>query len=81
MQDKINQLNAEGKKHGYWEIMVGNITGMGYYVNGLKSGPWKFYNLFNRLVREIQYNNGKFSGVFKIYNNGRLVETIFYANY
>jgi antitoxin component YwqK of YwqJK toxin-antitoxin module len=44
MQDKINQLNSEGQKHGPWEgyYKNGQLKYIGTFNNGRRVGLWKW---------------------------------------
>jgi len=62
----INLFNAEGKRHGYWEVYYhnGNLSYKGNHVDGKEHGYWEYYydngNLFYKcfydMGKEVDYN-------------------------
>lgn len=62
--DKINQLNNNGEKDGYWIENRPFGTIELYYKNGLKSGVFKSYSKKGILSALGEYTNGEISGTW-----------------
>jgi antitoxin component YwqK of YwqJK toxin-antitoxin module len=70
-------------KNGVFEEQFkdGTLASVGEYVNGEKTGEWKYY-LRNGLLKAIgEYSNGKLTGEWKWYReNGNLMQTGAFEN-
>ena len=45
----MNQRNYKGKKHGLWiKEKSGRLISKGFYINGKKSGNWKYFGIWPR---------------------------------
>jgi antitoxin component YwqK of YwqJK toxin-antitoxin module len=84
-KDSLNQVNAEGKRHGAWRIL-GELANLpeyppkapveeGKYDNGLKVGVWKHYFPNGVLQSRFTYENNRPNGYAIIYHeNGKIYE-------
>lgn len=45
LKEKINQVNIEGERDGYWEECYSNgkLDSKGNYVKGKQEGYWEWY--------------------------------------
>ena len=74
-KSKVNQLDENGKKHGYWiEYMDSShedISGKGSFEHGRETGKWKHYHFNGK--RRLKYKYMKDDIKVKYYYpNGRL---------
>lgn len=83
--DTLNQLDAEGKKHGYWRITAPLATKPGYadgqlieegrFATNKRTGTWHRYWPNGKLMSEITYDMGRPRGEYKTwYQNGQVEE-------
>lgn len=83
--DTINQVNAEGKKQGYWIIYGKTKPGSGFadsaimeegrYEANKKTGLWKIYYKDEMIKYQLEYKNNRPNGKFiSYYVNGKVEE-------
>lgn len=83
--EKINQLDSNNKRQGYWIVRNIDNSQPGYkenqiieegnYENSWKVGLWKSYYPNGKLKSEIHYEMGRPMGRYKLYyENGQLEE-------
>ena len=83
--DTLNQLDAEGKKQGYWRITAPLATKPGYadgqlieegrFATNKRTGTWHRYWPNGKLMSEITYDMGRPRGEYKTwYQNGQVEE-------
>jgi len=72
---KVNQLDENGKKHGFWiEYMDSShedISGKGRFNHGRESGKWKHYHFNGKRRLKYKYKKDDIK-VKYYYSNGRL---------
>jgi len=76
-ESPINQINAQGKKTGFWQIESAEnfIIEEGHYKNGRKDGVWKGYYPNGNIKHEITFKDGVANGPARFYfENGQLWE-------
>jgi antitoxin component YwqK of YwqJK toxin-antitoxin module len=81
MQDDLIQYNAEGKKHGNWEVYWdnGQLKYKGEYIHDKLNGPWIGYHKDGRLWYKQTYDMGKVIGYSLHWNCFSLCSKRFYA--
>jgi uncharacterized protein len=70
MKQKLNQLDAEGRRHGLWKSYHPNGTtqwGANYH-HGKLHGLWEFYYNDGTLQEIGHYHHGRLKGVDKWWN-------------
>lgn len=77
MEEKINQLNEAGEKHGKWIVTstVSKVKRMDNYENGVRHGECERYINEDFLRCKGSYSYGKRTGVWHWYNRKRGIET------
>lgn len=76
-QDKINQVDANNLKQGYWirTDETNNKQEEGGYINNKKEGIWKKYYPSGKVKSEITYKSSRPNGYAKFYyENGNISE-------
>lgn len=65
----INQYNANGQKEGFWreKIDEGTIFEL-YYINGKRSGVFKYFSGKGALISFGEYKDGKEIGTWYFYD-------------
>ena len=72
--EKINQLNGNGQKEGFWIDRTKHKVQEAYYKNGILSGVFKQYNQKGKLLILGEYKNGKMCGTwFYFGDTGHLI--------
>lgn len=71
-QDRINQLNSRGERHGLWEKRYenGNLRYTGNFQNGQEVGEFKYYT----------ENNPKYPSIVMRFDNRDIVTVSFYSD-
>lgn len=84
--DTLNQIDAAGKRQGYWKISAadkkvsgfptpGSTVEEGRYVNSMKTGIWIEYYPTGKKKSELTFVNNRPNGPAKMYHeNGNLSE-------
>lgn len=78
-EEKVNQLDENGKRHGLWvireEARMGEpaVTKMGYYEHGLKMGTWHTFDRFRVLIASEQFVYDELNGAVKYFDQHGLV--------
>lgn len=85
-QERTNQVDANGKKQGYWKITakagshpgykLGVLVEEGTYSNNRRSGVWKRYWPNGKVKSEINYERGIPKGPYKTYYPSGKVEEL-----
>jgi antitoxin component YwqK of YwqJK toxin-antitoxin module len=80
MQDKINQRNATGNKHGCWEEYWanGDLWYKGNFKHGVPHGSWIVYWANDFIHYKGSYINGQRVGYWE--ENYPKHQTYYYAN-
>lgn len=85
MQTEINQKDAQGRRHGHWELHHENrkekLWYKGEYVHGIPHGPWIEYRSDGSLWYKQNFDMGKRSGYsiwYDIFSS--VASKQFYAN-
>ncbi|WP_298474664.1 nicotinic acid mononucleotide adenyltransferase [uncultured Maribacter sp.] len=73
---KVSQegtFNLKGKLHGEWTSYneKGEIISIGSYINGAKTGKWKFLN--GDVLKEVAYTNNAIESVVEAKNTSGVV--------
>ncbi|MDR0972417.1 MAG: hypothetical protein LBM61_00340 [Prevotellaceae bacterium] len=63
-EEKMNQLNDQGQKEGYWVEYSGDWRFEHYYKNGVIDGISKYYTPAGKLVGIGEYDNGIETGTW-----------------
>lgn len=73
----INQYNANGQKEGFWreKIDEGTIFEL-YYINGKRSGVFKYFSGKGALISFGEYKDGKEIGTWYFFNDKGFLEFI-----
>ena len=66
----INQYNANGQKEGFWreKIDEGTIFEL-YYINGKRSGVFKYFSGKGALISFGEYKDGKEIGTWYFFHD------------
>ena len=66
-------FDLKGKLHGEWTSYneKGDIVSIGSYVNGAKTGKWKF--LADNVLKEVAYDNNAIQSVVEAKNTSGIV--------
>ena len=76
-----NLIDSLGRKQGRWiELERRKVTRVYYYKDGLLDGQMFFFDKRGKLKKEIDYQNGKIHGKYKIYKKGVLRHEISFKN-
>ncbi len=79
MEKRINQLDAEGRRHGVWEEYWSNgkLRWRGHYYHGEWHGVWEVYYLNGTLMWRKHYNMNRLVGLEQKWNErGDLVKSV-----
>ncbi|MCB0769305.1 MAG: toxin-antitoxin system YwqK family antitoxin [Flavobacteriales bacterium] len=85
VQDTLNQVDATGRKQGYWKVLApvadkpgfdnGQVIEEGRYANSKRVGVWRRYWPNGNVMSEITYQFGRPRGEYRTYYpNGRVEE-------
>lgn len=85
LQDTLNQVDATGKKQGYWKVVApladkpgysdGQLVEEGRYANSKRVGTWRRYWPNGNVMSEITYQFGRPRGEYRtFYPNGQVEE-------
>ena len=79
----INQRDSNGERTGLWKDCYWsnrNLWSEGNFVDGKKTGLWKYYYINGNLQWEGNFVDGKDTGLWKYYNReGQLNKLISYV--
>jgi len=82
--DTINQLDANGKKHGFWRTYYPDSTTIkleGEYVNGVPCGNYKRYYPNGKIKETGLYRDNHYYGEQRYYyENGQVERVRFYSD-
>ena len=76
----MNEYNANGERHGYWEEDYRHLTHKGFYVNGKEHGLWQSVDARPIYIRWTgYYDMGNAIGFWQHYDEyGKLYKKEFY---
>ena len=76
-----NLIDSLGRKQGRWtKLESRKLRGECYYKNGLLDGQMVIFDKLGRVKKEIDYQNGKIYGKYRIYKKGILLHEISFKN-
>jgi len=84
-QDTLNQVDAMGRKQGFWKVLAPKVEKPGYqdgqlieegrYATGKRIGTWRRYWPNGKVMSEVSYRMGVPRGEYKtFYPNGKVEE-------